>query len=591
MAKSSSSTRKKRPKYSSLDRARKRSKTKRAKAKKLRRYDDSDSYSTDDSRSSASISLSSEDSYRGRKSRSCIRKDAKGTKRRARSHSSSSEESLLLRKRKGSRKKVDSEVRKKTLKHKKKKKTKTKKKSRRDSSISSRSCSTGQSSSDSSDESEYGRRRGRSKKRENTLKSSKNVKSRSKKRRYRSRSGSSCSRDSGSDYWREEKVTDGNIPKRLKSVITFTKDDNEERELDEHKEEIIYEDDGYPSSRSNDSYDGVNKRISDNQSPVASETKRSTENEKTEDPFDIKTTELSSRYLGGDDQAVEGKPASDGFGTNDSLGEKTDEIAKTSGKVNDDLETILRQKALENLKRFRGVNARNNATKKDEDCGALKSPCPRKADLSQNDPKDEGVEGDSVHYVQEEKIVDGKHGGNGSTSVENNVCLTNNIDVAKTDKVHTTLRRGFNKQRLVTSALNQALSNRTTSTVEAPKVNLVNENGSDKVGVTCVGGKTNSDKVNNAAAKSSTGVDAGLNRLQGEDEERPRVEQRSTARDDACGSNSAAQASEGQADSKEGSQLERKTMSVMRGGEMVQVSYKVYIPKKAPALARRQLKR
>ncbi|KAL0353780.1 UNVERIFIED_CONTAM: hypothetical protein Sangu_0959300 [Sesamum angustifolium] len=44
-------------------------------------------------------------------------------------------------------------------------------------------------------------------------------------------------------------------------------------------------------------------------------------------------------------------------------------------------------------------------------------------------------------------------------------------------------------------------------------------------------------------------------------------------------------------EAKDGSQFEQKTMSVMRGGEMVQVSYKVYIPKKTPALARRQLRR
>lgn len=41
----------------------------------------------------------------------------------------------------------------------------------------------------------------------------------------------------------------------------------------------------------------------------------------------------------------------------------------------------------------------------------------------------------------------------------------------------------------------------------------------------------------------------------------------------------------------QGGQFEQKTMSVMRGGEMVEVSYKVYIPKKAPALARRHLRR
>lgn len=44
-------------------------------------------------------------------------------------------------------------------------------------------------------------------------------------------------------------------------------------------------------------------------------------------------------------------------------------------------------------------------------------------------------------------------------------------------------------------------------------------------------------------------------------------------------------------DDDEDSQFQQKTMCVMRGGEMVQVSYKVKIPKKAPALARRQLNR
>ncbi|KAI3854184.1 hypothetical protein MKW98_024607 [Papaver atlanticum] len=39
------------------------------------------------------------------------------------------------------------------------------------------------------------------------------------------------------------------------------------------------------------------------------------------------------------------------------------------------------------------------------------------------------------------------------------------------------------------------------------------------------------------------------------------------------------------------SQFEQKTMSVIRGGELVQVSYKVYIPNKPPALARRKLNR
>ncbi|GAB4846480.1 hypothetical protein Ancab_025485 [Ancistrocladus abbreviatus] len=56
--------------------------------------------------------------------------------------------------------------------------------------------------------------------------------------------------------------------------------------------------------------------------------------------------------------------------------------------------------------------------------------------------------------------------------------------------------------------------------------------------------------------------------------------------------NSAGQSSnDRQSEVDDGSQFQQKTMSVVRGGELVQVSYKVYIPKKAPALARRQLKR
>ncbi|KAI4320727.1 hypothetical protein MLD38_034176 [Melastoma candidum] len=42
---------------------------------------------------------------------------------------------------------------------------------------------------------------------------------------------------------------------------------------------------------------------------------------------------------------------------------------------------------------------------------------------------------------------------------------------------------------------------------------------------------------------------------------------------------------------KEGPRYEQKTMSITKGGETIQVNYQVYIPKRAPALARRQLKR
>ncbi|TVU40225.1 hypothetical protein EJB05_13678 [Eragrostis curvula] len=51
------------------------------------------------------------------------------------------------------------------------------------------------------------------------------------------------------------------------------------------------------------------------------------------------------------------------------------------------------------------------------------------------------------------------------------------------------------------------------------------------------------------------------------------------------------QATEARVEDKDGSQFQKKTFSRMHDGETVEVSYKVYIPKKTPALARRKLQR
>ncbi|KAK3126142.1 hypothetical protein QOZ80_7AG0552280 [Eleusine coracana subsp. coracana] len=51
------------------------------------------------------------------------------------------------------------------------------------------------------------------------------------------------------------------------------------------------------------------------------------------------------------------------------------------------------------------------------------------------------------------------------------------------------------------------------------------------------------------------------------------------------------QVTEARIEDKDGSQFQKKTFSRMHDGETVEVSYKVYIPKKTPALARRKLQR
>ncbi|XP_058001479.1 uncharacterized protein LOC110666283 isoform X2 [Hevea brasiliensis] len=208
-----------------------------------------------------------------------------------------------------------------------------------------------------------------------------------------------------------------------------------------------------------------------------------------------------------------------------------------------------------------------------------------------------------------------------------NAHLPNHVAVPGREKVSMTFGSGTNKPRLVTSALKQALSISTTVAVEVPASQIPNKAKSSsvrsvgKLNATPLSGNDNSDKVSNTSDVSSaelsscfapTGEDVGLNKLQDEGKEGLQLEKKAVssvttmkgsghcdAVNNASCSTSAEPSShlaseardissnKVQDDGKESSQLEQETMSVMRGGEMVQVSYKVYIPKKAPALARR----
>ncbi|KAF2314356.1 hypothetical protein GH714_025656 [Hevea brasiliensis] len=289
-------------------------------------------------------------------------------------------------------------------------------------------------------------------------------------------------------------------------------------------------------------------------------------------------------------------------------------MSKASGNVNgDDLESILRQKALENLRRFRGgflANAMSAANQKDTSDGTLKSPSSTKAELSEiESPKDDGARDKrniANSMQKDEKIVDGKNGHNEFVPAKNNAHLPNQEGVASNEKVRMSFGSGFNKPRLVRSALKRALSNATTAAVEMPasqvsnKAKLVNLSRVGKH----VSGNDKSDKVNNASsvasAKSSSclvpiGEDVGLNKLQDEGKEVAQLENKAESSvtplnssghggtvNNASSSTSAEPSShltsaatdkssdKVQDDYKDGSQLERKTMSVMRGGEMVQ---------------------
>ncbi|KAJ6770355.1 TRANSCRIPTIONAL REGULATOR ATRX-LIKE PROTEIN [Salix purpurea] len=601
MGKSSSSVRKKRSKYSSQGRAKKKKDTRRRKSKRLRRHDTS--CSDDDSRSSLSVSsFDSDDSFRSRRSRSRTKKDVKGTKKRARS-SSSEVRKRKASKRNGERKKM----------HEKKTK-KRRKKGRRDSSVRSSSseswsCSSCQNRSSKSDESEYERFKAKPERRDDGKRKSENIGGGAKGRRYRSGSCSSWSRhDDSSDFLMSNIMTGENTSRRLRSIIILPGDNSEVRELDKdkHKEEITYDHDDYPYSRSNDSNDGLNNME-----------ERSIENEKREEAAasNSKAIELTESNKFGEGQHTRNKPGYDvdRAGADDTKKENNDVSGVIVNAVNgDDLETVLRQKALENLKSFRiGLGGFQTNAKS---AAKLKTPKVVGSRMARED---------SAHSSLNKKIPDGGICGSESCSAKNNVHPPDQVAIPAREKGSAYASSSKNKPGLITSASRKALSNVTSTLKETPtslkETPTSQETNQPKLASgTCLGRsatlkETPASREANQA-KMSIGISLGksvtmketplsLEAIQGKlasgseasgnDDKANNSSVSDPAEPSSCLRSAAGDITlnESQDGGKEGAQLEQKTMSVMRGGELVQVKYKVYIPKKTPALARRQLKR
>ncbi|KAF3442013.1 hypothetical protein FNV43_RR15929 [Rhamnella rubrinervis] len=609
MGKSSSSHKKKRSKNPSQVRMKKRSKSRsrRYESKKVRHRHDSLSFSEDDDSKSpmsfSSYSSSSEDNHRSKRARSRTRKDTISKKKRAQRHSCShkiSEDSPHVRKRKRLKRNHD---------YKSKKKTHPKKKPRRDASVSSTDGSI------SSHEIEFKRRRSRCGKEEIDERKYKKVKGRSEMSRYRSRSHSLSSQYSeSSDYRTYEKVLAGNNFRRLRSVITVTEKDNEGREFntDEHKEEVIYFHDDYPSCRSNDSNDGGSKREGDHHSHFGSEEKMRLEKEEGDEAVvsNVKISKLENcakicdRY--GDDLYNESTLNRDELGIIDSSSGRMSEVSGVIGSLNgDDLESLLRQRALENLRKFQGglqLSAKTAANQKEKDYSDVKQSSPAKAESVQNKSLEEdstrvfgaksskeddaGVVGsnrtqsvklismprvnkDATHSSQnDEKIPDGNTGNNETIYAKQNIKYPTDQLAVSGNNSEIVKSVGSVQPKFVTPALRRH-SSIAQSTLKQAHVSskppggklVVTESSLDEdAAVTAPTVTESSNKnsldINNACGSGGPEPSSNLSSSSGDN------------RSDTM-----------QNEVKEGSQFEQKTMSVMRGGEMVQVSYKVYIPK------------
>ncbi|XP_022935713.1 probable replication factor C subunit 1 isoform X2 [Cucurbita moschata] len=568
MGKASSSRKKERSKTSSSQRSRRKSKSsRRLKSKKLRYRHDSPSCSDTDFESSTSVSSSSsEDDKKVRRSRSKTRKNSKPSKKRSKkqSHDHQSREcSPHPRKRKHSKRSDRYEA----------KKT-NKKKRRRDASVgATNSDSLGRSTcgdgSSTSSDSEIDRRRGRSGKRKRNM-----VKTEG--RRYRSKSRSPCSLCSdGSDFQNE--VEDDsyveNSCRRLKSIIVVVGEEDELKTFvgNEQQEAVTHQlDDNHPSFGDMNSKDGTSKReldyvISKEAPEVESKNKIVTPDNR------------NSLILNDDGVRNEGSNKNHGGVTNDhSLDERKNGCSGNTESINCiDLESILRQKALENLRKFKGVSPRNVEiianckVENNNDAKQLISPVSKSVHVTF--PRD-----DAEINVKGFSRQDGGDAVNSMIVKGNGFKSTDAIDTAVAsmhDPVCSSQNLGkisngsnaFRPESKVDSFIKKAsVDQECIQTKSSISDIVVDETAQTQTQMT----NNDDQNIRNGFGSSAYKSSSSLNPISGEN-----------------------RLDKSRQESGEGSQFEQKTMSVMRGGEMVQVNYKVYIPKRAPALTRRQLKR
>ncbi|XP_004517131.1 uncharacterized protein [Cicer arietinum] len=685
MGKSSGSLKKKHSNNSSKVKASSKSKSRKHKSKKVRRHEVSLSSSDyDDSKiMDTSVSSSSEDRSRRKRDRSRTRKDVKGCKKKVRrlscSSDSSDEGSLHGRKRKKVKRKNKYDETKLKVKSRKKKKV------RREASVSSvssgsRSCSTCPGGIDSDGKSEYESLRGRTNRKEEDRKTDRKEKGKrrwrgrsgsAKSSRYRPRSCSPCCSPRGESSYEdtEEKYVSENKSRWLRSVITVAKEVDESIELcgNETKEEVV-DDLDYPC-RSNDSNDGGTKRELDHYTHPAPEKESRPEDETSNMNADVnfkepKHRDTSKDYSNGTSESMK-KEASDTSGAN------LDGV---------DMESILRQRALENLRKFRGEvqSSAKASEQKNKIVSQVKQPITDNKELVQDESNinnvditkkfnkqtpveeislpvgrtdlaayernngrilnmDKDISG-SAKIQTPEKVIDADNNRSKVVTESTNI-KASNLELNPSESCHDSLHsrsslKGVTVSRLTREKLVLADSIINKSTSEAAHVTNhgSNDNVKDIREISSAGPKplihgpkfkdnNNLDKVQDEASDHSQfktkqtsdsrePSDAKL-LVSDADEERNAakttqssiqntnrsgidVEKSCNAATTEAGfKSSSIENNSGKVhdESKQGSQFEQKTMNVMRGGEMVQVNYKVYIPKKTPALARRQLKR
>lgn len=542
-------------------------------------------YSDSDSMSSVSFSSSnSEGTYRGKKKVkvSRLRNKLKHRRKKVRRRSSSSEDSSRTKKRKRSKKKADSKSQKKS------RKDKSRRNVRRSSVASgSHDCSIcKEESANLSEECELEKP---------TFTSRKNMRGKRKCREERvetkirsSRSSSSSpynwSRDQSYSGSQGDKAFDGeHKSRRLRSVIIFPEQAHEKEgnssEKDPLKEEIVHDRDDYPSPRSNDSSSGRSKRDLNSCSPVALGDNIQEKNVRDQETCVSNSREVEVIESRKNDSNVE---VNDPFLNEVEMHKQEIETGNYGSKPDaslgtDDLEVVLRRTALENLRKFRGGIRRMKAAtnyKVNSIDGDVKESfssktenfqrvSPKKDDTNRIDNVEilesssrtrsstQGVSNPHKDIAEKGNTIRGSgtvtqmatHSSDGSAvSVSS---LKEDLITTQAAVVNSASQDSVLRGKSIDSSLNQEMTLQSS-----PNKNLNEDRESEKNNLP----ETTPAVASGMTNDSETGINNALNEQFTSQGQGPNKEQ---------------------IESKGGIEFEQKTMSVMRGGEMVQVSFVV----------------
>lgn len=280
-------------------------------------------------------------------------------------------------------------------------------------------------------------------------------------------------------------------------------------------------------------------------------------------------------------------------GINDAKKEKNEVSRVIIDSVSgDDLVTILRQKALENIKSFRRGLERSQAAaksaviQKDKHDGAVEALSPVMPELGQIKSSKSNLtrmpREDYAHFLQHEKIPNGGICDSESSSARNNVHPPDQVAILGREKVSTVSSSSKNKTRLITSASRQALSNATTTleeTLDSPEANQAKLASETSLGKSATLKEAPTPlEANQAKLRSRSNVvkntPYGAHTVTSPIVNGNDASVSIPAEPSACIASSVGDITLDKSldEGKEGSQLEQKTTSVTRGAEMLQVN-------------------